>query len=71
MNLNKNFNQVCLKSSDTDHLSPSSAIFKPPVGFKLRPSLGSAFQPLQPIPAGAISLNIDDNLTDKSSTTPN
>ncbi|XP_031622682.1 protein FAM117B-like isoform X2 [Contarinia nasturtii] len=68
--------KVCLKSSDTsqDHLSPSSAIFKPPVGFKLRPSLGSAFQPLQPIPisAGAVSSAIDDSsITDASSTTPN
>ena len=54
-----------MKSSDTDHLSPSSAIFKPSVGFKLRPSLGSAFQPLQPIPAVA------DVVADKSSTTPN
>lgn len=44
------FNEkVCLKSTDTDQLSPPSTVFKPTVGFKLRPSLGSAFQPLQPI----------------------
>lgn len=71
--------KVCLKSSDTEHLSPSSAIFKPSIGFKLRPSLGSAFQPLQPILAGTVSsasasaiapTAIDDNHV-KSSTTSN
>lgn len=43
------YQKVCLKSTDIDQVSSSSTIFKPTVGFKLRPSLGSAFQPLQPI----------------------
>lgn len=72
------FEQVCLKSGDTDHLSPGSAIFKSPAAFKLRPSLGSAFQPLQPILAtpiasiaAAAAATSNDNVVDATATTPN
>lgn len=41
--------QVNLKLTEAD-TSTNTTHFKPCVAFQLRPSLGSAFQPLQPIP---------------------
>lgn len=44
---NKKFSKkVCLKLTEADQ--STATVFKPCVGFLLKPSLGSAFQPLQP-----------------------
>lgn len=48
-NTKKNYNtnkKVCLKLNEADQ--SSATVFKPCVGFLLKPSLTSAFQPLQP-----------------------
>ncbi|KAL1398572.1 hypothetical protein pipiens_008854 [Culex pipiens pipiens] len=42
--------KVNLKLTEATDTSTSTTHFKPCVAFQLRPSLGSAFQPLQPIP---------------------
>lgn len=44
--MNSKFFKVSLKLTEADQ--SSGTVFKPCVGFLLKPSLGSAFQPLQP-----------------------
>ncbi|XP_037025514.1 protein FAM117B-like isoform X1 [Bradysia coprophila] len=51
--------KVCLKPTDAD--PTSTKMFKPCVGFLLRPSLGSAFQPIAAMSPIAIDSGEEDN----------
>lgn len=55
------FLQVNLKLTEADQ--GTTTHFKPCVGFQLRPSLGSAFQPLQPISSAALASELDPETT--------
>lgn len=58
----KIFFKVCLKPSDAD--PTSTKMFKPCVGFLLRPSLGSAFQPIAAMSPIAIDNGENDGNID-------